>query len=564
MEKPRILVLANTFPELSQTYTLVEVEALRERFDVLVLSFSYSRFPHYTDIPHIQITQENEHRVIGFLKQRFRPRMVHGHFLSDLERIAALATLLDCPYTVRTHSPDVIWPDPLRWKAMPRLVEDERCLGILTFPFSRPWLEKAGVRPDKIVDALPVVDVRRFHDRSPNGHGVMHLGAGGRKKGMDEFIRLSKLVPEKTFDLYAIGERAEGWKAFNQEIGGRVNCQIPVDFHDMPRVYKEHEWLVYFTNDQFPLVGWPVALAEAWASGVGVCFRPIRPDQAEYIGDAGFMVRDAEEAAKIVRGPVPEEMRERAFQWAERFDIRRNLPVLTNLWEAHLQREPHPPEEPATEVRTPFPSPLPSPPIVDRALKRLMDITGSLGGLILAAPLLLALAVLISVQSGAPALVRQTRLGRDGRPFAMFRLRSLAGDEPVYGTPDSPPPLGIASLRCLDGTESGPPPRLLPMGGWLRRTGLDEVPQLLNVLKGDMSLIGPRPVLPWEVRAYGASAALLHSARPGLVGLWQVERTNPDDLAERIRLDRQYLEGWTLGRDWAVLRRMVDKVLRRR
>jgi lipopolysaccharide/colanic/teichoic acid biosynthesis glycosyltransferase/glycosyltransferase involved in cell wall biosynthesis len=558
MQKPRILVLANTFPELSQTYTLVEVEALRERFDVLVVSFSYSRFPHWTDIPHIQITAENERNVVNFLTHRFRPQLVHGHFLSDLERIAALAALLDCPYTVRTHAPDVIWPDPARWKAMPRIIEDERCLGILIFPFARPWMEAAGVRPDKIVDAYPVVDVRRFLDRSPNGEGVMHLGAGGRKKGMDDFIRLSKMVPEKRFDLYAIGERAEEWKSFNHEIGGRVNCHIPVDFHQMPAVYKGHDWLVYCTNDAYPLVGWPVALAEAWASGVGVCLRPIRPDQADYVGDAGFLVKDMHEAARIIAGPVPQEMRERAFAWAERFDVRRNLPTLTDLWEPYLSADPLDRAGVAPAIHSP-PAPPPSRPMAAAMAKRLLDIVASLGGLALAAPLLLGLAGLIRLQGGATALVREPRLGKGGKPFAMVRLRTTAGSDAALAAPG----LGIASMRCLDGTASGHDSHSLPIGPWLRRTGLDELPQLLNVLRGEMSLIGPRPLPPWEVEAYGPTAAIIQSIRPGLIGLWQVARTDPDDLAERVRLDRQYLDGWHWGMDGMILRRAVRAVLRR-
>jgi exopolysaccharide biosynthesis polyprenyl glycosylphosphotransferase len=179
-----------------------------------------------------------------------------------------------------------------------------------------------------------------------------------------------------------------------------------------------------------------------------------------------------------------------------------------------------------------------------RTLKRLIDIVGALVGLILAAPLVLVLVALIRRESPAgTVLFRQTRVGAGHRPFTLFKLRSMAPD--AAATDDAQ-----QSTRRDD-------PRLLRLGAWLRRWNLDELPQFWNVLRGDMSLVGPRPERPHHVDQL---TALLphylprHLVKPGMTGWAQVNGLRGDsDLAARVQYDIYYIENWSLWLDVQIL-----------
>jgi exopolysaccharide biosynthesis polyprenyl glycosylphosphotransferase len=182
--------------------------------------------------------------------------------------------------------------------------------------------------------------------------------------------------------------------------------------------------------------------------------------------------------------------------------------------------------------------------LFNRTLKRLIDIVGALVGLIVSAPLVLVLAVLIKRESPVGAvLFRQTRIGAGHRPFTLFKLRSMAPD-------------AAASDNAQQSTRRDDP-RLLRLGAWLRRWNLDELPQFWNVLRGDMSLVGPRPERPHHVDHLSALLPHYlprHLVKPGMTGWAQVNGLRgASDLAARVQYDNYYIENWSLWLDVQIL-----------
>ena len=203
-----------------------------------------------------------------------------------------------------------------------------------------------------------------------------------------------------------------------------------------------------------------------------------------------------------------------------------------------------------------------------RVIKRGMDLLGSLVLLIgLAGPFFL-IALLIKLTSRGPVLFRQTRIGRYGKTFWFFKFRSMYvnNDARVHQEYVSRFIAGEAELHSVDGKggvyKITNDPRVTPVGRILRRTSLDELPQLFNVIKGDMSLIGPRPPVPYEYRHYD----LWHRRRvleikPGITGLWQVNGRSRTSFDDMVRLDLQYAKEWSLWLDLKILLRTPRAVL---
>jgi exopolysaccharide production protein ExoY len=193
--------------------------------------------------------------------------------------------------------------------------------------------------------------------------------------------------------------------------------------------------------------------------------------------------------------------------------------------------------------------------------KRVADIVVSAVLLFALSPLLALIALAIRLTSRGPVLFRQTRLGLNGKRFSLYKFRSMAANaEQVLA--DSPVlyALYLANNFKLPKNQD---PRVTRIGYFLRATSLDELPQLLNVLKGDMSLVGPRPVVPTEVEKYGDAAALFLSAKPGMTGHWQVSgRSDLQAYAKRVELDLEYIRDQSLAKDFEILLRTVPAILR--
>ena len=190
------------------------------------------------------------------------------------------------------------------------------------------------------------------------------------------------------------------------------------------------------------------------------------------------------------------------------------------------------------------------------AVKRLLDIAGASLGLLLAAPILAAAALAIKSSSPGPVLFRQVRCSLHGRHFVMPKLRTMALE--AEGRREE-----LEARNEMDGPvfKIREDPRVTRIGRLLRRTSLDELPQLWSVLKGDMSLVGPRPPLPVEVAAYRTFERRRLSMRPGLTCLWQVSGRNEIGFEDWVRLDLEYIDTWSLAGDLRILARTLPAVL---
>jgi exopolysaccharide biosynthesis polyprenyl glycosylphosphotransferase len=193
---------------------------------------------------------------------------------------------------------------------------------------------------------------------------------------------------------------------------------------------------------------------------------------------------------------------------------------------------------------------------VGLVLKRTIDIVGASIGLVLASPLLAAVALALRVTEGSPILFRQTRTGLHGRPFTMLKFRSMVTDAEQRLQE-------VAHLNERNGVafKARNDPRMTPLGRWLRKTSIDELPQLWNVLTGSMSLVGPRPPLPREVAEYDVWHRRRLSMKPGITGLWQVEARHEPDFDRWVEHDLIYIDGWSIWLDLKILARTLPALL---
>ena len=193
----------------------------------------------------------------------------------------------------------------------------------------------------------------------------------------------------------------------------------------------------------------------------------------------------------------------------------------------------------------------------NRTLKLAIDYALALPGLLLIAPLFILLAILVKLDSPGPVFHRRRVLGQDGRVFEAFKFRTMYvnGDEILARYPKLRQELDKNyKLKC--------DPRVTRVGTFLRKFSLDELPQLLNVLARDMSLIGPRIIAPDEISKYGQYGQTLMTVMPGLTGLWQVSGRSDTTYDERVTLDMHYITEWSVWLDIKILLRTIPAVLK--
>lgn len=204
------------------------------------------------------------------------------------------------------------------------------------------------------------------------------------------------------------------------------------------------------------------------------------------------------------------------------------------------------------------------------AMKRAFDILASTLGLLALSPLMLIVAVLVKTSSPGPVIFRQKRLGSKGIPFTFYKFRSMRSDtcDKIHRE---------FVLKLIDGNHSAinngnnenplykmkADPRVTKVGRFIRKTSIDELPQLFNVLKGDMSLVGPRPPLSYEAEKYQSwHLRRILEMKPGITGLWQVEGRSRTGFDDAVRLDVRYLQTWSFMLDLKILFKTVSEVLR--
>ena len=195
-----------------------------------------------------------------------------------------------------------------------------------------------------------------------------------------------------------------------------------------------------------------------------------------------------------------------------------------------------------------------------RHAKRAFDLAAAVVGLLALLPVLAVLAAAVMITSPGTPLFGQQRIGRDGRVFRCWKLRSMYLDAEERLRRDD-----VLYRRYLENDfklDEEDDPRITRLGRMLRKTSLDELPQLWNVVRGDMSLVGPRPIVTGELRMYGEWRYAYLRTVPGLTGVWQCSGRNDIRYPERAQLDAEYLDGWSFWRDVAIVLRTVPAVLR--
>jgi len=212
------------------------------------------------------------------------------------------------------------------------------------------------------------------------------------------------------------------------------------------------------------------------------------------------------------------------------------------------------PESPKSAVR--------SQPI--NGLKRLLDLAIALPTLVAVSPLMITIAVAVKLTDGGPALYKQTRVGQGGRTFTCYKFRSMVLDADARLKALLAADPAAAEEWRRDQKLRNDPRVLGAIGRFLRMTSLDELPQLFNIIAGDMSVVGPRPIVPNEIERYRNYYRYYTAVRPGVTGLWQVSGRNDISYAKRVRLDAAYARKWCLTLDLWILARTVPAVLLRR
>ncbi|WP_338144837.1 sugar transferase [Fertoeibacter niger] len=216
-----------------------------------------------------------------------------------------------------------------------------------------------------------------------------------------------------------------------------------------------------------------------------------------------------------------------------------------------LARSPAFPASPARSALHLLPAPQPLP-----RWKRPLDVTLVALGLLAIWPLMLAIAVAVRLSGPGPVFFVQSRIGRGGVPFGMIKFRSMHADAEARRA-------ALLAQSDREGLcfKSRTDPRVTPVGRVLRRLSLDELPQIFNVLRGEMSLVGPRPALPEEVRAYPPHALERLAVLPGITGLWQVSGRAEVGFDDMVRMDVAYVRDGRLSNDLSILARTAQAVL---
>ena len=197
----------------------------------------------------------------------------------------------------------------------------------------------------------------------------------------------------------------------------------------------------------------------------------------------------------------------------------------------------------------------------DQRVKRIVDITVSLMMGVITLPLTLSLSLLIPLDSSGSILYCHARIGKEGKPIIVWKFRTMVGNADQvlenYLADNS-----VAKAEWQANQKLRQDPRVTRVGRFLRRTSLDELPQIWNVLKGEMSLVGPRPIVPEEIERYKQGYLLYQRVRPGITGLWQVSGRTNVGYADRLHYDEYYVRNWSILLDLYILLRTIWVVIR--
>ena len=340
--KKKLLFVLHTYPQKSQTYILEEVNAVYDLnlYEILILVGEPPNGHSLEHKPYILLKG-----VEDMIKRatEFGPDIIHTHYIHMIPIVEAISKTCNAPYTIRTHSYDVLGAPYVPLNILCKMAESERCLRILAFPLCSPKLIEHGVPSEKIVECYPIINYERFavdpNTEHKETNTILNVGAAIQKKKYEDYVDLAKIMSENEegkykFNLYALGYFVNDIKKYNEDNGGYVNF-FSAEPTDMGEVYKNSDWLVYTADVNIGTVGWPLAIAEAQASGIGVLLQNIpgrEESLREFLGGAGFLFNDISEIPEIITSGYPDSMRRKGIEHAKKSDIHSHLHLLIDVW----------------------------------------------------------------------------------------------------------------------------------------------------------------------------------------------------------------------------------------
>ena len=361
--KPRVLIFVVAYPTFSETYMHEEIRSLSADFDIKIVTYRKSRYPRqrawefsqvsyddpclvYSPIEAINPAfdspdQQRFLRRVDAIIDEFQPDVLHGHYLGLSPLLRVLAERHGIPFTLRTHSMDILSEPVRKLEAYVAAANSAWCQRLLAFPASCGRLLERGLAAEKLASCWPVLNFRAFYrpEKRPPTNRVMCCGPSIPKKAHRDFVDLAGMMRERSpiaFNLYTRGYSLKAIRTYNAGRGHPVTLSY-ADPDKMPTVYPQHDWLVYTSDREINKVGLPVGIAEAQASGIGVCWQALpgrREEQLDYLGGAGFLFESLDELPEILSSPYPEEMRLQGFEAARRSDIEEHKHLLADVWNA--------------------------------------------------------------------------------------------------------------------------------------------------------------------------------------------------------------------------------------
>lgn len=326
----RIMAILERYPQLSETYISTELFELEARGLLAgIVSMTAADMPLAEPLPFVISVDETN---IVRMARRREVDALHTHYLQMAPLVIRVADQLGIPFTLRTHSYDVLKAPTKVLDEVCSMINASSCASVLGFPFICRRLLEHGLRADLLVESWPVIDFEKFLDQSDNANGVLNLGAALPKKNMFAYIDFALSRPDVRFSLYPVGYQTNELVEYNAHLGFPVEIHEAVQPAEMPQIYKQHRWLVYTSSLDLGTVGWPMAIPEAQASGLGVCLQSDRPDAYDLLDGAGVVFSHFREISELISRPVPTPSRERGFQVARRSDVRSHVDVLLKIW----------------------------------------------------------------------------------------------------------------------------------------------------------------------------------------------------------------------------------------
>ncbi len=329
------------YPQISETYKQEEIASVWNEYEIKIISVCRPDLQPKNFFPHDRVDSARDITTIDNIIQEFQPDVMHSHYLPSMDLLTKLAYKHKIPFTVRSHSFDILCSSDETLKSYAKFVNDEWCLRVLCFPPFRNRLIQNEFAENKVVSCWPVINYQRFYNSTPRQltGKVLNVGATLVKKDYKSFIDLATNMKESglEFNLYVLGYKVDKIKSYNKEQGNPVTHITYVEPEEMPLIYRNHDWLVYTADPSINTVGFPMAIAEAQASGIGICWQELpgrREEQLEYLGGAGFLFKSIKELPNILNKPYPESMRLIGLENAKKCDIEQHKILLTEVWDS--------------------------------------------------------------------------------------------------------------------------------------------------------------------------------------------------------------------------------------